>query len=97
MKTTLVILIMAALCLPVPTVQATSETIQTEITASTNGTAAVLIGAGTLKSKNGNCFTVRSDDGHEYFAEVVGSYIVGDYVYHSDPVNGWVDILGHAD
>lgn len=97
MKTTLVISIMAALCLPAPTVQATSETAQTEISVSHNGTSALLIGAGTLKSKNGNCFTIRSNDGHDYFAEVVGSYIIGDYVYHSDPVNGWVEILGHAD
>ncbi|HLF63855.1 MAG TPA: hypothetical protein VI603_08880 [Saprospiraceae bacterium] len=97
MKTTLTISVIAALCMPAPTVQATLVRTQTEICAPDNGTTAILIGAGTLKAKNGNNFTIHSDDGNDYFAEVVGSYIVGDYVYHSDPVNGWVEILGHAD
>ncbi|HLF63854.1 MAG TPA: hypothetical protein VI603_08875 [Saprospiraceae bacterium] len=99
MKTTLAFSVIAALCMPAPTVQATSETTSFSVSAAIqeDGNTAMLIGAGRIKAKNGNTFTIHSDDGNDYFAEVVGSYIVGDYVYHSDPVNGWVEILGHAD
>ena len=80
----------AGLCLCAPTTQANDDR------TSYSCVQASMIGAGTIKSKTGNTFTIRSDDGNTYQAEVIGSYVVGDYVYHTDPINGWVVILGLA-
>ena len=55
------------------------------------------IGSGIIKRKSGNNFIIASDDGYEYLAVVPENefYAVNDAIYHSDPVAGWVDILGH--
>ncbi len=102
MKTTLVLSIIAALCLPAPTIQATSET--TRLSTHADGVCnqkinapAMLIGAGTIRAKSGNNYTLRSDDGSTYQAQSTSSYEIGDYVYHGEPSYGWVEILGHAD
>lgn len=100
MKTILAIAVMAALCLSVPTIHANHDFQQTHsltITTAVDFAAPMLIGAGTIKSKNGNNYVVRSDDGNFYFANSETAYAVNDYVSHSDPVLGWVVILGHAD
>lgn len=100
MKTILATAVMAALCLFAPTIHANHEFQQTPlltISTAVDFAPAMLIGAGTIKSKNGNNYVVRSDDGNFYFANSETAYAVNDYVNHSDPVLGWVEILGHAD
>ena len=52
---------------------------------------------GTIKSKNLTRMTIASDDGNEYFALPSTEYEVDELVWHSDPVNGWVTILGHVE
>lgn len=61
------------------------------------GASATLIGGGTVRAKDGNTYTIDSDDDNTYFAESLVSYLVGASVLHSDPVNGWVEILGHTE
>jgi hypothetical protein len=97
MKTTLVFSVIALLCTTTPTIQATSKTIQEEVWIPDNNTTAMLIGAGTIRQKSGNNYTILSDDENTYQAVSEVSYVVGAYVSHSDPVNGWVEILGPGD
>lgn len=51
---------------------------------------------GNIIRKEGNKFAIMSEDGNEYTAPVETGYQVGDYIYHSDPVNRSVFITGHV-
>jgi len=95
MKTTLVFLLLAALCMPAPTIQAnTGFTSILIVDKRTIISTAEMIGSGIIRSKSGNNYTILSDDENTYQAVSEVSYVVGAYVSHSDPVNGWVEILG---
>jgi len=102
MKTKLAISVIAGLCITAPTFQAAealneNKPVVLTTTLDVYAPCATLIGAGTISEKNGNNVTIRSDDGNSYLAEAVESYKLNDYVSHSDPKDGWVEILGHAD
>lgn len=95
MKTVFALLVMACFALETPATQATTH-IESVCVLHASCEDPGLTGVGRIRMKNGNTFTIESDDSNTYFAEVTGSYVVGDFVLHSDPVNGWVEILGYA-
>jgi hypothetical protein len=75
----------------IPTQEPFSTAIQRAIS------SAVMIGSGVVRSKSGNNYTIQSSDGNTYLAEDTVSYLVGASVLHTDPVNGWVEIIGHSE
>jgi hypothetical protein len=96
MMKTLSFVLVAGLYISAPALTAMPET---SIRFSANGIhkdagSLMLIGTGRIRSKNGNNYTIQSNDGNTYSAECTESYVIGSEVYHSDPVNGWVEILG---